>query len=237
MSSQVKFRDEDKIAAFNVIAEHYFENNFGTMSKSDFEVLLFSIYLEQILKGKPNPTAYSDYTLSKQLGITQSKVNNLKIKKQLQYPRKTFDWRLAFEMDMENASYDKGCIFINISDINVYLEVKNAIEENGGYIEVQLNRNLLKVKIQYFLDLIVAINPEEKREDVRKAIRAELQEKHKDISYIEGESFGKKLGTFAVDKTIDVVSSVLSGLIMKSPTLGKIISISSNIIKTITQGE
>ena len=95
----------------------------------------------------------------------------------------------------------------------------------------------MKVKIQYFLDLIVAINPEEKREDVRKAIRAELQEKHKDISYIEGESFGKNLGTFAVDKTIDVVSSVLSGLIMKLPTLGNIISISNKIIKTITQGE
>lgn len=40
---------EEKASAFDKIAERYYFANFGTMSKSDLETLLFSIYLEQIL--------------------------------------------------------------------------------------------------------------------------------------------------------------------------------------------
>ena len=48
---------------------------------------MFSIYLDGIMEHEEiNMTAYSDYELSKLLGITQPKVSNLKVKKQLTYP-------------------------------------------------------------------------------------------------------------------------------------------------------
>ena len=45
------FLDEkSKAQAFDKIAEKYYFCNFGSTSKSDLDVLMFSIYLEEILK-------------------------------------------------------------------------------------------------------------------------------------------------------------------------------------------
>lgn len=46
------FDSDAKEKAFDKIAERYYFSNFGTASKSDMDVLLFSIYLEQILDKK-----------------------------------------------------------------------------------------------------------------------------------------------------------------------------------------
>ena len=43
------FTTDDKAKAFDEIAKCYYDRNFGTMSKSDLEVLLFSIYIDRIL--------------------------------------------------------------------------------------------------------------------------------------------------------------------------------------------
>ena len=73
------------------------------------DVLTFSIYIERILdKSQDNFSAYSDYTLSKQLGITQTSVSNLKVKKELQYPYKDFDWRKRLADISKNTIYDEG---------------------------------------------------------------------------------------------------------------------------------
>lgn len=52
------------------------------MTKSDMETLVFSIYINRILdEGDETFNTYSDVLLAKKLGITQSKVRNLKEKK------------------------------------------------------------------------------------------------------------------------------------------------------------
>ena len=67
-----------KAEAFDQIAYEYYLGNFGTMTKTDFETLLFSLYLERILKkSESDLNTYSGYTLSKQLGITQERVGTL----------------------------------------------------------------------------------------------------------------------------------------------------------------
>ena len=71
---------QEKAKAFDKIAEVYYNRNFGSISKSDFDVLMFSIYIERLLeKDESDMDSYSDYELSKQLGITQSKIKNLNI--------------------------------------------------------------------------------------------------------------------------------------------------------------
>ena len=62
---------------------------------------------------------YSDYTLAKELGISQAKVSNLKARKQLQYPRE-YDWQTAFERISGRARYENGKMLMQISDINLY---------------------------------------------------------------------------------------------------------------------
>ena len=61
------FSDSEKIAIFDKISEMFYKQNFGSTSKSDFELLLFSEYLDNHIK---NDDLYDDYTISKELGIT-----------------------------------------------------------------------------------------------------------------------------------------------------------------------
>ena len=186
---QELFSDEkSKAKAFDLIAQNYYFGNFGTMQKSDFDVLMFSIYLERILEqSEEDMNAYSDYELSKLLGITQSRVSTLKVKKQLKYPYTGFDWKRSFQRVSKNARYENGKIKIHIPDKNLFLELQNAIEKEGGYVEIQLNSKLLQVSPEYFVDLMAAVSEEKDRKIIRKKLRDKLRaaENKKDIQYIE----------------------------------------------------
>lgn len=188
------FPDEkSKADAFDKIAEQFYAGNFGQMSKSDFETLMFSIYIEQILnKNEFDFNAYSDFRLAKELGITQSKISTLKVRKQLQYPR-NFDWRKSFAKVSKNASYEGGKIKLYIPDKNLYYEIKNSVEEIGGYVDVTLNSNLLVISPARFLDLLENIANEDERKALRVSLRKKYCEARKNIEFIENESWGKRL--------------------------------------------
>ncbi len=210
---QELFNDEkSKSKAFDLIAQQYYFGNFGTMQKSDFDVLMFSIYLERILEqSEEDMNAYSDYELSKLLGITQSRVSTLKVKKQLKYPYAGFDWKRSFQRVSKNARYENGKIKIHIPDKNLFLELQNAIEKEGGYVEIQLNSKLLQVSPEYFVDLMSAVSGQKDREIIRKEIRRELRasENKKDIAYIEKLTLEENLKNFLAAG----VSNILSDLI------------------------
>ena len=91
---EVEFSDSEKIKFFNEISSRYFNKNFASMSKIDIETLIFSEYIEHCLR---NRLEIDDYTISKELGITQSRVRTLKERKELKYPHDEFDWKNALE--------------------------------------------------------------------------------------------------------------------------------------------
>ena len=164
------FPDEKvKAKAFDELAEKYYFQNFGNISKSELDVLMFSIYIEKILeKDEENFNAYSDYTLSKLLGITQSKVSSLKIKKQLTYPYDKFDWKRSFERVLKNARFERNSIRVYIPDKNLFLELKNIIEINGGFIDTQLNSKLLKISVGDFINLLYEMAKGDNNVDIKK---------------------------------------------------------------------
>lgn len=215
------FTAREKAAAFDEIAKRYYDMNFGTMSKSDFETLLFSLYLEQILKkSEAEYKTYSDYTLSKELGISQSKISTLKVRKELQYPYSNFNWRVSFNRVSENAVYENGKIKLLIPDKNLYLEIKNAVETSGGYIEMTLTQNLLQIRPEYFIDLIVAMSETEERDTIREKIKKLAKEKDKDIQFMDKKPLGQQLK----EKGLVFVSALLSECVpIVDPNLGHII--------------
>ena len=220
------YDDESKAKAFDRIAHEYYFGHFGRLSKADFEVLLFDIFIEQLLnvKGDENPTVFSDYRLSKELGITQGKISSLKIKKQLQYPRE-YDWRIAFARASNNVRYEQVRIKLLIPDINVYYEVKNAIEETGGYIEVTLTSRLLQISPEFFLDFLVSISDEKTRKTLRQNLRQEIRKHDKDHKYLEAEPFGKTLGKVAKDTVVKLVSTTASAMIESAIASGTPIAV------------
>ena len=88
---------EKKAAAFDKIARMFYEQNFGTATKAEIELQMFSIYMETMLEkykksdGVMDFKECSDYNIGKRLGIPQEKVKTLKVKKQARYPY-DFEW-------------------------------------------------------------------------------------------------------------------------------------------------
>ena len=148
----MKFNETEKCAIFDKIAENYFEHNFGSMTKSDFETLLFSEYIEHCIK---NNLPFDDYTLSKKLGITQPRIRALKERKELKYPYKDFDWRIPFLEAIRNAKYDSRTHSVKmiVQDVNVMNEIRNFLEQNGWYDECSLNKKLLTLPLECFVDV------------------------------------------------------------------------------------
>lgn len=188
--------EKEKAEAFDRIAEKFYFANFGSTGKAEIETLMFSLYLDRILENTPDKTefsAYSDYTLSKLLGISQSRVSSLKVRKELLYPYHGFDWRDSFAKIVSRASYHDRNFILYIPDKNLYLEIKNAIEEQGGYTETQLTPNLLKVRDSYFLDLVLMVEPEKNRKELRKELQKQIKKQNGEILFREEMPLGAAL--------------------------------------------
>lgn len=126
----VEFEPEEKEEMFDKLAEHFYKQNFGQMSKSDFETLMFHFYMKKIVKQNQNENGVldynscSDYKISKDLGITQQRVKSLKIKSHLLYPI-DFLWRASFAALVRNIRFDRQSqkVIIPIPDPNLYYEM------------------------------------------------------------------------------------------------------------------
>ena len=142
----MNFSPEEKIAFFDKIASQFYNRNFGSMSKVDYETLLFSEYLDHRLK---NNLPSDDYTLSKELGITQSRIRSLKERKELKYHYDGIEWQTVFAESVKNAKYDEKDHLVKfiIQDVNVMNEVRHYIEEKGWYDECSLNKKLLQIPL------------------------------------------------------------------------------------------
>lgn len=185
---------DEKAKAFDKIAEAYYNRNFGSVSKSDFDVLMFSIYIEQLLKqNESDMESYSDYELSKQLGITQSKIKNLKVKKELLYPYEDFKWENSFSRVCESATFEDEKIHININDPNLFIELKHFVESRNGRVDIQLNSNSFVISVYMFIELLVYIGKEEDKKIILKSIRETYQKNEIKIENIEKANFGKTI--------------------------------------------
>lgn len=157
------YGDKRKAKLFDQISGKYFDKNFGTMTKSEFELLLFNMLLEYLRDKKPNDL--SDYSISKVLGISQTRVRNLKQRAELVYPRREFHkkWKTYFKDYIQYARYDEktGLVKVNIADITVITELRNFMEENKWYDEYQLNPKLFQCPVEIFLDLCQKIDGKE----------------------------------------------------------------------------
>ena len=177
------------------------------MSKSDFELLMFTIYLERMICSNPSDmNAYSDYKLSKQLAVTQSRISSMKVRSGLKYPSNIIDWKEVFQRCARNAKREGSFILIYIPDRNVYLEVKNAIEMNGGFSETTLTQNLLKVEIENYVDLMLQIRNTDDREEIIEEIKSELKKQDADLELFNKKTISevmKEMGEKLSDGLID----------------------------------
>lgn len=207
---------DEKAAMFDEIAAHYYNRNYGTFSKSDMDLLMFSFFLDNIIKdhtdscGVLDYNSVSDYKISQELCITQQRVKSLKIKKQLMYPIK-YDWKTAFATLLKNARYDSSTqkIVVSIPDPNLLLDIQDFIEEKGGYISTQINSKLLQVRVEYFIELSILVSDVESRKSIIKGIKKTIKDDNKDEHLFDSNNIGKSLLDIGVNIT-SLISNISS---------------------------
>lgn len=207
------FSDEkDKAVAFDSVAEIFFDKNFSSATKSEIELLLFSIYMDATIKcrklddGTIDYAQTSDYEIGKELGIPQEKVRSLKIKKQARYPVE-FDWRKSLTSVKDNVRYDKerNKIMIPTRDPNLYNEIRNFIEDHGGYIEVQRSGNVIQIRPEYYFMLIYEDLDEDGKKKCRKDMAETLRKHNREneikeaVTHIEVLKCAGKIAKLGID--------------------------------------
>jgi hypothetical protein len=177
-----KFEDKEKEKLFKDITDMYFHKNFGTVSKADLEVYLFSFYIEHLLDKGEN---FDDYVLGRDLGITQSRIRSLKERKELKYPRKGYEWQKEFLKHANNAKYDeaKRLIKFSIPDVNVIKDVRYFFETQGQYNEYQLNPKVFQCRLDTFVEMTKMIAEDSGEKWELKIDNKQLKELEKNIEH------------------------------------------------------
>ena len=151
------------------------------------------------------------------LGIKQSAVKNLKLKKQARYPVE-FDWRKSLESIRDSIRYDshKNKVIIPAPDPNLYEEIRNFIQEKGGYIDIQLGSNIIQIRLEYYFWLLYeGIEDEDTKSKIRKNIAVQLK-KSNEIENLDSiskseESLREQLFGGS-DTILEVVADVLDSI-------------------------
>lgn len=190
MTKYVPYKDDYKKAAdaFYDLCNMFFDKNFGFATKSEIEIFLFHHLLESL---RNDNEKISDYHLSKQIGITQQRIRNLRIKENLMYPS-AIDILTEFEKLIQKASYDTNTkkIIIDIEDPNLYIELQHVLqEEHNAYIDKQLNSRLLIIKPNYLFSLLATLSENEK--EIISQLKKQTSIFDKSITKLEGKKFWK----------------------------------------------
>ena len=66
-----------------------------------------------------------------------------------------------------------------MNDPNLYMSIRNFIEEHDGYIEVQRGMNVLQLRPEYFFSLLyLGVESDEEKEKIQKVFIKKLREKN-----------------------------------------------------------
>ncbi|MCQ2519189.1 MAG: hypothetical protein MJ107_01525 [Lachnospiraceae bacterium] len=194
-----------------------FSRKFGTFAKSDYEILMFTIFMDSQSEN------IRDYDISVALGIPESKVRNLRIKSQLLYPRE-INWVNELNNAISHGYYDPsiGTITITIENPSVQSLLKNKVEENYGVVGLTLNNKQLVLPVESFL-LLAALS-EENSDYVLKELNKLLIRETKSKAQIEKKSF-KNRYLKNVPDVVSFVSNAMQIYSIGKPIVQAIISI------------
>lgn len=213
----IYFTDDQKIEYFDEICEKFYKRNFGLASKSEIDLLLFKFYYDTISDQEESSRhKISDYTISKELGITQSRVRNMRIKKELVYPHVEVNWKEKFLEIVPSAHFDRNTykVTINIGDPNIFLELENYIDVHNMYFEKQLNQKNFTLRVEYFIELLISIDDSVDKEDVTKRLKDQILEDDELTKPIYKDSLGKIM----IEKSLNA-TSLLANIATIAPAL------------------
>ena len=185
-------------------------HNFGTVSKTDFELLVFHYYMENLRLTEDNKT---NYEIAKQLGITVQRVIGLKDKEASRYPYDEKAWKIRFLECVENISISGDKLVINITDRRLYRELESYLEKKGLGTEYDLNPSIFKADSDRFIEIIKQLYSSDYLSqlegEVRNSISSDNNEPNKKEHMIQ---VAKYVGGLATAVLETIVANKISGI-------------------------
>ena len=177
----------EKHCMVRIAEAELFTKQFGSFTKADYEALMFTIYLDSL----PDEPVY-DYIISRQLGITESKVRSLRIKSQLLYPKR-IDWQSALSSAIKAGSYNEkdNTLTITVEDPSCHARIRYEIESSYGSANLNLNSKQLTVPIESLLS--VALAQEADKEKILAELNNAWLRNNKAKERITRESLAKRI--------------------------------------------
>lgn len=151
------------------IINDYLNRGFGTMTKNDFEVWIFNYLLQNRF---PNS---SNYDISVELLIPESKVKRLRYEASLKYgnPKNTTQYNEAFQKLLTNVNLKKGSkdvIQFAVEDMQLRKYLESILKKKGRFADTSFNSEVVSITIDDLAILLDATSSEEqKKELLRKA--------------------------------------------------------------------
>ena len=134
------------------IKEQCLKRNFGTLLKSEFDLLVFHYYLLE-KQAKFAGKYVSDYEIGRDLGLTIQRVRSLR-EREVFMREPNDDWKDDFLECLSNARCEANReVKIPVPDVNVMKEVRNYFEAQGLYDEYHQNPKVFMCK----LDALIAV--------------------------------------------------------------------------------
>ena len=97
-------------------------------------------------------------------------------------------------------------------------KIQYFIEEKGAYVEKQLNSKILQLRAEYYIDLIVALEPEESRDKLIKRLKTEFKDSGKEDVVFDERNIGRSLLEAAVN--VSALAANISGAVSPSNMVG-----------------
>lgn len=148
------------------ILDKYLAKGFGSMTKNDFEVFIFSELLKTKFK---NSRAYQ---ISRELHIPESKVKRLQYEASLRYLNKSEDdYKREFKDAAKKARKDNEKIAFVIIDIDLRKRLNDVLNEQGSYSCSLVNSDAFLLLPKDFSILLEWACTKEEKNQINSAIR------------------------------------------------------------------
>lgn len=231
--------------ALEFILKNCFKSGFGTLGKTEIDLILFTAILKY--SDKKN---ISEYELSKYLQITQQRIRNLKEKASVKY------WIISkedaikeFVTKAKHGKIRDIYLDIPINDIRIKNELEAILEQEDILLYSQLNPKIFSLRIDDFLELVILfeliLSPDINRETIEKSILsgikdiaakdAKIKEKlmvsTDSINNLDKTSVKETLVRSGINFGVDLLASLIPGGAFLSSPVKNLIKSFKDIIK------
>lgn len=142
----------------------YLNRGFGSMTKNDFEVWIF----DRLLRSKLN--GMSNFDISAELRIPESKVKRLRYESSLKYgnPTDATLYNAKFHDLLNKVNLKKGSkdiIQFAVEDVQLRKYLESILKKKGRFADTLLNTEVVSIKIDDLALLLdETCSPEEKKD-------------------------------------------------------------------------